>query len=563
MNYSVLSIIRRAAIISVGWLLSASLYAQSDLPPISLSQLTRPAGWQLAGSVSPTADGSNLRAQPGSNVLTGGSSPLTLLTPTDDFQLRFDVLLSPNADLTLTLPTGQAMSFAGSADLVRLLKAPGLWQTVNVWYKTGGTKGPAILEKLALNGVTVRESYTLANNKLGPLTVMTKTGTVAIRNVGYRVMSPRSVAKWSGPVSYTIVEGQFITNRDDARSKKVLKQDTTALLNYEVSYGQPRQYTIFFDGKLNALTAGDYQFELNQGGVAGVWVDGKEVIRTDHRELGQPSVGNTTLTAGLHDVQVYFSRSWLRPGLGLYVSQAGTRPQPLHAPASLPEPDPVAIVSVKPDTKSELVRSFVQMPGEKVKRTHSLSVGSPTGLHYTLDLNQMALLQAWKGDFANVTEMWYERGEPQLLTPMGAAILLPGQTPLMVLTNEATAWPDSVGENVLQYKGLMVDKQGTPTVEYSLAGIAVTDAIRADGDALTRTLTLTGSADGTPYCRVASGKSVEEVSKGLYAINDRSYFVRFDPKAKVKQRQSNGKQELLLPVDMKNGAGSVQYSIVF
>lgn len=563
MNYSVLSIIRQAAIVSVGWLLSASLYAQSDLPPISLSQLTRPAGWQLAGSVSPTADGSNLRSQAGNNVLTGGSSPLTLLTPTDDFQLRFDVLLSPNADLTLTLPTGQTMSFAGSQDLARLLKAPGLWQTVDVWYKTSSTKGPSVLEKLALNGVTVRENNTLANNKLGPLTIMTKTGTLAVRNVGYRVMSPRSVAKWSGPVSYTIVEGQYITNRDDARSKKVLKQDTTAMLNYEVSYGQPRQYTIFFAGKLNALTAGDYQFELNQGGVAGVWVDGKEVVRTDHRELGQPSVGNTTLTAGPHDVQVYFSRSWLRPGLGLYVSQAGTRPQPLHAPSSLPEPDPVAVVSVRPDTKTELVRSFVQMPGEKVKRTHSLSVGSPAGLHYTLDLNQMALLQAWKGDFANVTEMWYERGEPQLLTPLGAAILLPGQGPLMVLTNDATAWPDSVGENVLQYKGLMVDKQGAPTIEYSLAGVTVTDAIRANGDALTRTLTLTGPADGTPYCRVAAGKTVEEVSKGVYAINDRSYFIRFDPKAKAKQRQSNGKQELLLPVDMKNGAGSVQYSIVF
>ncbi len=563
MNKSVLSITRRVGALSVGCLLSASLHAQSDLPPVSLAQLTRPSGWQLVGSVSPNADGSNLRSQPGSNVLTGSSEPLPLLTPTDDFQLRFDVLLSPNADFMLTLPTGQAMSFSSSSDLSRLLKAPGLWQTVDVWYKTGSKKGPAILEKLAINGVTARESYTLKTNTLGPLTVMAKGGTVAVRNVGYRVMSPRNVAQWSSPVSYTIVEGQYITNRDDARSKKVLKQDTTALLNYEVSYGQPRQYTIFFAGKLNALTAGDYQFELNQGGVAGVWVDGKEVIRTDHRELGQPSVGNTTLTAGPHDVQVYFSRSWLRPGLGLYVSQAGTRPQPLHAPASLPEPDPVAVVSVKPDTKSELVRSFVQLPGEKTKRTHSLSVGSPTGLHYTLDLNQMALLQAWKGDFANVTEMWYERGEPQLLTPLGATIRLPAQTPLMVLTNENTVWPDSVSENTLHYKGLTVDKQGVPTIEYDLAGTAVTDVIRAEGNALVRTLTLTGSPDGTPYCRLAAGSVVNEVGKGLYAINDRSYFIRFDPKAKVKLRQSNGKQELLLPVDMKNGAGSLQYSIEF
>ncbi|GAB2596992.1 hypothetical protein GCM10027190_51340 [Spirosoma areae] len=504
-----------------------------------------------------------MRSQPGSNVLTGSNQPLTLLTPTDDFRLRFEVLLSPRANLTLTLPTGQAISFANSPDLARLMKSPGLWQTVEIWYKTGGRKGPSMLEKLALNGVTVREGYTLTNNTLGPLTVLSPQGTVAIRNVGYRVMSPRNVAQWSSPVSYTIVEGGYIQDPQEATRRKILKQDTTAQLNYEVSYGQPRQYTILFSGKLNALLAGEYQFELNQGGVAGVWIDGKEVIPASHRELGQASTGQATLTAGPHDVRVYFSRSWFRPGLGLFVSQAGTRPQPLHALASLPDPDPVGVLSVKADLKPQLIRSFVQLPGEKSKRTHSLSVGSPTGMHYTLDLNQMALLQAWKGDFADVTEMWYERGEPQVLTPLGVTTRLPAQSVLMIMTNENTPWPDSVGENVLQYKGLTINKEGFPTVEYGLAGMAVTDAVRPGSDGLDRTLTLTGAPDGTPYCRVAAGASVEEVSKGLYAINDRSYFVRFDPKASVKLRQSNGKQELLLPVELKNGTGAVQYSIVF
>ncbi len=543
-------------------------HAQNDLPAVSLSQLARPAGWQLVGSVSPTADGSSMRTQPGSNVLTGSSSPLTLLTPTDDFRLRFDMMASPNADVVLTLPTGQLIRMAQSQEIARLMKAAGLWQTVDVWYKNGGTKGPSVLEKLALNGVTVRETQTLSNNKLGPLTMMANAGTVAIRNVGYRVMSPQKVAQWNGPLSYTIVEGGYIQNPEDAARKKVLKQDTTTQLNYEVAYGQPRQYSMFFTGKLNALQTGDYIFDLNQGGLAALWVDGKEVIPIQHLELGQPNSGKATLTAGPHDVKVYFSRSWFRPGLGLFVSQAGTRPQPLHAPASLPEPDPVAVVSVNPDysdaqNPSQRVRSFVQVPGEKTKRTHSLSVGSPTGMHYTVDLNQMALLQAWKGDFANVTEMWYERGEPQLLTPLGALVRLPAQPALALLNNENIAWPDSVGENTLQYKGLTVDKKGIPTVEYSLAGSTVTDIIRPEGDALVRTLTLNGSPDGTPYCRVATGSSVEEVSKGLYAINDRSYYIRFDPKAKVKLRQSNGKQEVLLPVEVKNGAGSVQYSIVF
>ena len=549
-------------------LLSATLHAQSDLPPVSLSQLTRPNGWQLAGSVATGPDGTALKTQPGSTVLVGGRAPLTLATPTADFRLRFEVLMTANADVVLTLPDGQPISLDHSRDLARLQKTPGLWQTIELWYEMSGPNGHSVLEKLALNGVTVREGQTLTGKTNGPVTLVATNGGVAVRNVGYRVMMPRQVAQWSGPLSYTIVEGGYIENREEARKKKVLKQDTTARLNYEVAYGQPRQYSILFSGKLNALRAGDYQFELNQGGVAGVWVDGKAVIPTSHRELGQPSTGNVSLTAGAHEVAVYFSRSWFRPGLGLFVSQAGTRPQPLHAPASLPEPDPVAVIGVNPDYNDpqnpvQWIRSFVQMPGEKTKRTHSLSVGSPTGMHYTLDLDQMALLQVWKGDFANVTEMWYERGEPQLLTPLGEVVYLPGQTPLMLLSNENATWPDSVDENTLQYKGLTVDKRGVPTTEYTLAGATVKDVIRPEGDALVRTLTLSGSPVGTLYCRVAVGKSAEEVSKGLYAIDDRSYYVRFDPKAGVKLRQSNGKQELLLPVEMKNGAGSVQYSIVF
>ncbi|MVM29468.1 hypothetical protein GO755_05450 [Spirosoma sp. HMF4905] len=571
MNKLVTLIARQLTALSLGWLLSVPIYAQSDLPPLSLSQLTKPAGWQLVGSVSPNADGTSMQPKPGANVLMGSSEPLTLLTPSADFRLRFDVLMTPNADVMLTLPNGQPISLAHSQEISRLLKAPGLWQTIDLWYKIGSGKLPSILEKLAINGVTVREGQTLAgkaSSTPGPLTIMTKTGTVAIRNVGYRVMTPRIVAQWSGPLNYTIVEGGYIQNPEDAAKKKVLKQDTTSQLNYEVSYGQSRQYTIFFSGKLNALQAGDYRFELNQGGLAALWIDGKEVLPISHLELGMPNSNTIPLTAGPHDVKVYFSRSWFRPGLGLYVSQAGTRPQPLHAPTSLPEPDPVAVVSVNPDfgdagNQVQRIRSFVQLPGEKTKRTHSLSVGSPVGIHYTVDLNQMALMQVWKGDFANTTEMWYERGEPQLLAPLGAPVYLPAQTPLMVLTNDTTSWPDSVGENNLQYKGLTIDKQGVPTLTYMLAGATVTDATRAEGNALIRTLTLAGSPDGTPYCRLAAGTTLEEVGKGLYAVNDRSYYIRFDPKAKVKVRQSNGKQELLLPIDMKNGAGSVQYSIVF
>lgn len=553
---------RRITAFWVSLLLPASLYAQSDLPSVSLAQLTRPTGWQLVGSVSTGLDNPSLKTQPGSTVLVGTSTPLALITSTDDFRLRFDLLTTPGSDVVLTLPSGQAINLARSQDVQRLLKAPGLWQTVEVWYKAGTVKRPAVLEKLILNGVTVREGHVLTGTQSGPFTLAATTGNVAVRNVGSRIMMPRDVARWNGPINYTIYEGES-GKRDELNGKKVLKQDTTSMINYEVAYGQPRRYSILFSGKLNALQSGDYQFELVNGGIAGLWIDGKEVIPASYHDLGQSSLAKATLTEGPHTVEVMFTRSWPRPGLGLFVSQAGTRSQPLHALASLPEPDPVGVISVQATAKPERIRSFVQMPGEKTKRTHSMSVGTPSGIHYTLDLNQMALLQAWKGDFANVTEMWYERGEPQLLSPMGATVLLPGQTALMTLANESTAWPDSVDDKTLQYKGLTVDKEGYPTIEYVLGGANVTDAIRPDGNSLVRTLTLSNAPNGTAYCRLAAGSTIEDLGKGLYAVNDRTYYVRIDPKAKVKLRQSQGKQELLMPIATKSEGTSVQYAIVF
>ncbi len=286
---------RQLVALTVSWLLSAPLFAQTDLPTLPVSRLNRPTGWQLAGEVLP-GSGNTLKTKPGDALLVGTGSPLPLATPTDDFSMRFEMLATPDASVELQLPTGQRLSFQNDNDLAKLLKAPGLWQTVELNYKTGTDNKPAVLEKLVLNGVTVREGERLPGKVTGPVAVSSPGGTVAIRRVGYRVLSPRAVAQWRGPLSYTIVEGGYIENRENARSKKILRQDTTSLLNYEVGYGLPaRQQSVFFNGKLMALTAGLYQFELNQGGVAGVWIDGQEIVPSGHRELGHPAVGTVSL----------------------------------------------------------------------------------------------------------------------------------------------------------------------------------------------------------------------------------------------------------------------------
>ncbi len=542
-------------------------YAQTDLPRLDLATLSIPANWQRAAGITANPDSPALKAKPGSEAILMGSGkePLTLATPVSDFALRFDLLVAPGSAAMLQLPNGEMLDLTNSRDMIPLLKKPGLWQTIRLDYRANsGLMGPA-LERLLVNGVIVREGYKLTRPTAGtkPVQLLSPGGSMAVRNVSYRALENRSVASWVGPLNYKLY-GESIETRDGLVGKTPVKSDTISQISYNVSFGRSGRFAILFDGKLNVPAAGDYQFDLVMGGVAGLWVDGKPVIPMVYDELGAVKTHLMPLTAGVHNIEVMYSRSWPRPGLGLFISQAATRPQALHAAGSLPEFSPPGQVTVQPEARPTMIRSFVQLPGEVNKRTKALSVGSNTGLHYTVDLSQMALLMAWKGDFADVTQMWYERGEPQLLKPMGTVIMPSPRPAFAMLANANAPWPDSLKEDVLTYGGLVLKKDGSPTMEYTLAGLTVRESLRPLENRLEHTFDLIGNVPGQPlYCRLAAGKIIEEVAKGLFAINDRSYYIRVDPKASLTLRQVGTQQELMMPVAFKNGAGTVQYAIEF
>ncbi|MBO0949496.1 hypothetical protein [Fibrella forsythiae] len=542
-------------------------YAQTTLPRLDLATLSPPATWQRAGGLLASPDGPTLKAKAGqeSLLISTGKEALTLATPASDFSLQFDVLMSAGANASLVLPNGESLSLDHSLDITPLLRAPGLWQTIRLDYRAESSLMTPTIERLIVNGVVVREGYKLTRKAAGakPVQVQAQTGSLAVRNVGYRALENRSVANWAGPVNYKLY-GESIETREELNSKTPVKSDTVSKISYNVSYGRSGRFAMLYNGKLNVPTAGDYQFDLVMGGIAGLWVDGKPVIPVVYDELGAVKTHSMPLTAGTHAVEVMYARSWPRPGLGLFISQAGTRPQALHADGSLPEFSPPGQVTVQPDTKPTLIRSFIQLPGERNKRTKSLSVGSASGVHYAVDLGQMALLMAWKGDFADVTQMWYERGEPQLLKPMGTVIMPSPKPAFAMLPSANAAWPDSLNEDVLTYGGLVLAKDGSPTLEYIMNGLTIRESLRPAANRLDHVFAVTGNVPAQPvYCRLAAGKTIDEVAKGLYAIDDRSYYIRVDPKAGLTVRQQGGQQELVMPVSLKDGAGTVQYAIEF
>jgi hypothetical protein len=217
-------------------------------------------------------------------------------------------------------------------------------------------------------------------------------------------------------------------------------------------------------------------------------------------------------------------------------------------------------ILLDPSGKNYLLRSFVNFNGKK--RTHVVSLGSTGQTNYSYDVKQGALFQVWHGPFMDVTEMWEQRGEPQLAKPRGGVVPLSEAPALSVLINkETTVWPDSLAFDDLKNMGYTLDKQRNPTFEYEMGGYHVTDKV-AVGNAdksILRQITVT-NAPANLYSRIARGATITAAGNGLFIVGDKGYYVQIDEKLKPWIRYSKNGSELLVPVTSNN---PVIYSLIW
>jgi hypothetical protein len=545
----------------------------TSIPLTDLSAFESPSSsWKLASglAINPVS-GSVTPDRKGGGVLIG-SAGQTLKTKAmmQDLRLRFDFMLSPGAQANVILPGGSRVllaeggpineagattsGYAGLFPLQNATKAAGLWQTLELAYdaSTATEPGTARLNSVMLNGVIVQQGEYLPLTKPltqgQPLSLEITKGTVAFRNMGYQSLANRKPLS-VGNLSYKLFTDQW----DTKNPVKVEREAKTAAITQELGNGM-REFHLIFEGEMQADEAGEYTFTIAQSGpVAQLTVDGKEVLAVGESTSQDTHTGRVMLTQGKHRFTLRYSRfPWRAPALGLSVFTSGVRPYDLTTLSSLPVPAPKPYISVMPEGQPEMIRSFINYQNEKYKRTHALSVGSPAGWHYTMDLNRGALLQTWRGQFADVTEMWYERGEPQLLETAGLTVPVSGQSSYGALANATAVWPDS---SDLNYLGYRLDAGGTPILRYAFGPATLTDQIAAASDGLTRTLAITGATVPNLYALLGTGETITLIEKGLYKIDNR-YYVRVDSKAKVVQRTSAGRQELLLPL-----SGTVIYKM--
>jgi hypothetical protein len=211
-------------------------------------------------------------------------------------------------------------------------------------------------------------------------------------------------------------------------------------------------------------------------------------------------------------------------------------------------------------TTTPNIRSFVYIPGGPVV-VHAISIGSPQQVHYSYDLDNGVLFQAWHGEFVDATPMWDGRGNGSS-RPRGVLTSFtkkPVPT-LAKLADAQAAWLTDTTGTGFKPKGYTLDDQDRPTFNYNIYGVKVTDAIRANenGQGLNREITLDKPADNI-YAFLGSGSDIQEVSKGLYLLDGQSFYLKFDDvKDKPVIRDVNGKKELVVLV-----RGKLNYSILF
>jgi hypothetical protein len=216
-------------------------------------------------------------------------------------------------------------------------------------------------------------------------------------------------------------------------------------------------------------------------------------------------------------------------------------------------------ILLNPQGRPYLLRSFLNYGDQKL--THVISVGNPDQLNFSYNLKQGSLFQIWRGDFLDVTDMWHDRGEPQLARPRGSLLILSDAPALAVLPTATTAWPDSVAFDDFQNKGYTLDKNRTPTFLYAYDGIEVTDKISGQQpQSLTREITVT-DPPADLYCRIAAAKSIEMIDRNFYAIDDRCYYIRLEDRFKPLIRSTPAGKELLVPIGKQSAP--LTYSITF
>ena len=456
--------------------------------------------------------------------------------------------------------------FEGNAPLKNASLAPGLWQHMEISFQapkfdaTGKKIMNAKFNFIKLNGAILHENIFVTGptrssaaedeKLLAPIMFQGDHGVVAFKNIHYAFLENLNVT--TSEINYKYHERNIKTPAEAIKIKPTAEGKTKSI-NARLAAVEDG-FLLQFEGLMTIPSSDTYLFTSSYSGDGSLEIDGKSVIKPKWTWIGGETVsGSIHLEKGEHHFNLWVNKNdgWAQNGLSLFIEKANSKAIPLHSPSSMPEVTP-ALITVKTEKEPEIIRSFMIHKNKKL--THVISVGDPAQVNYSYNLLQGALLQVWKTDFLNVTNMWYERGEPQIAIPLGSPILLAGNCPIYDKANAI----DSISG--YQYKGYTLTERRLPIFSYAYKEMFIKDMISPfeQGRGFNRTISLTGKGIEDEVIRIAQAKTIAPVGKGLYAIDNQSYYIQVSPDLIPKIETYNNQQVLLLPA-----SNEITYQIIW
>ena len=501
--------------------------------------------WVISGSTISNFDkNGDMSVENGVGILanvneSGSPSSITTILEHGDFELDLEVLVPMGSAYKLLLQSRYPLWVADSADspepsvqsmggiqdsspLINAARAPGLWQRIQLFFRApkfdgdGNKIANAKFESVSLNGFLIHKDVELNgpdessafSDEVGiaPLMIIGDKGPIAFRNIKYKAFLKEQVVVKD--IRYKVYGGKFDYIPDFGTLELEKEGSAENFEGLGDLSGRNDAFNIVFDATIDIPIDGQYLFETSIDDGGNLYIDNELVVHNQGEPGGGRERGLIELTKGSHQLkQTYYQEVWGAnlsievEGPGIEKSQIPPKVEPEEKEPKKPRKE----INVEVKKVPEIIRGFVNHQGDK--KTHILSIGIPEGMNYSYDSRNNQLINVWKGEFANVTEMWMNRGASQRLAPLGAILEL-----------------DPIDYGIeSKPTGYMLKENGLPTFQFKLGDQNAKEEIGISevGNYLRRKLSVD---NGELKVTIARGESIIELENGWYSINCEYYL---------------------------------------
>lgn len=456
-------------------------------------------------------------------------------------------------------------------------KIPGLWQNLAINFtaprfdSSGNKLSDAVFKKVILNGQLIHSNITATNTALdtvfrqeksmGPLMFRSYHGAVAFRNLTYTAQSQPAIVL--SDMHYDVYKELFV-HYDTLKNFKAVRTGSTDSLTWQLG---DRKQRLVIAGNMNVAEDGDYVFKIRAGGPVYLLVDSSEVVDNQKSKNSTSAYfGNRYLQKGPHSFLVVYVN--YNDGLVLEYEGPVTPFTALTTPLSDRKPEYEGLLK-SVSNKSYLQKGLFRH-NKKVK-TNVISVGLPGGLNYAYDQSTCNVLSAWRGKYP-VPNKQRDSATPVMQVPTGAPVEFRNMPAMFSLAKPDGPWPDTLQANDSMYTNIRykLDTSSLPVFSYQYRNMSIEDYLYPgkENNGLIRRITMQSDSAAEPvYFMIGSGSFIERLPNGLYAMDDKTYYVQIlnagDEKNVSIVKDDAGGYRLLLLLSALGNDASFSYSIIW